>query len=95
MPLVVIDIDGAPAELCGVLSRRLLEVRAGVYAGNLSKRAVEQAWALVLDAKPKAALLLYPGVNELGMSMQSFGTHRYRVVDNYGVPLIETTRVPK
>jgi CRISPR-associated protein Cas2 len=91
MPLIIIDIESAPNALIGTLGRRMLEVRAGVFVGNLSRKAIEDAWALVEAHKPKAALLVYSAKNELGISLRAFGEHRYTVIDHYGIPLIQTT----
>jgi CRISPR-associated protein Cas2 len=88
MPMVLIDLLDAPAVLEGQISRKLLEIRAGVYVGSLSKRQMETVWAAVIDAKPRAALLVYAAKNEIGIAMKSIGEHRYRVVDSDGLPLV-------
>jgi CRISPR-associated protein Cas2 len=93
VPMVCIDLDGGPESLRGMCSRRLLEVRAGCYVGSLSRRSIEQLWKAVELAEPKAALLIYPAKNELGIGMKQLGLHRYRVLDHYGIPLVAVNKV--
>lgn len=95
MAIVALDLDGASRELHGTVARRLLEIRPGVFIGSLSKRAIEQLWAMVVDANPKAALLIYPARNELGLAMKSHGVHRYSLMDHHGIPLIAYCRDAK
>ena len=88
MPMMLIDLLDAPALLEGQISRKLLEVRPGVYVGSLSKRQMETLWEAVVEAQPRAALLVYAGKTETGISMKSFGSHRYRIIDSDGVQLV-------
>lgn len=86
--MVLIDLLDASAILEGQISRKLLEIRAGVYVGSLSKRQVETLWTAVVDSSPKAALLVYAAKNEVGVTMKSFGNHRYKLVDSDGLQLV-------
>ena len=89
MAMVVLDVLGVSEKIRGLLSRRLLEVRAGLFVGSLSKRASEQLWQDVVDAEPSAAFFAYPAKNELGSEIVSVGKHQYQVVENHGIPLVK------
>lgn len=52
MPMFLIDLDGADARTLGVLSRRLLEIRANTFVGSLPARGIEQTWGLVCESSP-------------------------------------------
>ena len=47
--MLVIVLEAAPPRLRGRLAVWLLEVRAGVYVGNYSRRVREHIWAQVED----------------------------------------------
>lgn len=89
MAIVVIDVSGASAVLTGNLQRRMLEIRANLFVGNVSVRALEQLWASVLEDSPDSALLVFPARNELGFSMRTMGNSRYKPVDHYGIQLVK------
>lgn len=86
--MIVIDVESASYKVRGVLTRRLLEIRAGLFVGCLSKRAVEQLWDDVVSSNPPAAFLAFPAKNELGVGIISIGEHQYQIEDNYGIPLV-------
>lgn len=65
MPLIVLDLVGAPARISGLCSRRLLEVRAGLFVGSLSVRAVQELWDVVEDSETRSATLIFHAKNEL------------------------------
>ena len=91
--MIVIDLEGASRQIEGVLARRLLEVRPGVFVGNLSKRAADVMWEAIEKSSPKSALLVCPSKTENGMTIKAFGELRYVVVENYGLQLVSTIRV--
>lgn len=94
MPMVLIDISGATAQIEGVITRRLLEVRPGVFVGHLTARSIEMLWDAIEDAKPSAALLAHAARTENGIALRTCGEHRYVVVDNYGLQLVATRKKP-
>ena len=89
MPLVVIEVVGGGSAIHGQLARRLTEFSAGIYVGSVSKRTLEILWIEVGKSVPKHATLVYPAKNELGCDFKVLGDSRYKVVYNYGVPLVE------
>ena len=88
MPMILIDLLDAQPVLEGQISRKLLEIRAGVYVGSLSKRQMEVLWSAVSESKPRAALLVYAAKTETGVSMKSIGEHRYRIIESDGLQLV-------
>ena len=88
MPMVVIDLLGANPILEGQVSRKLLEVRPGVYTGSLPKRQIELLWNAVAESKPQAALLVYPAKTETGITIKTVGSHRYEIVESDGLQLV-------
>lgn len=88
MPMLLIDLVGASAQVMGLLGRRLVEVRPGMYVGAASQRSIEIMWDMVVESSPQAGLLVYPSRTELGISLRTTGQHRYAITDNYGLQLI-------
>lgn len=88
MPMVVLDLDGAPAALIGTASRRMLEVRPGVFVGSLSARVIDQLWAEVEKTRPRSALLVRSERNELGLGFKQLGDHRYKLCEQHGIMLV-------
>jgi CRISPR-associated protein Cas2 len=86
--MLLIDLLGAEKLLEGQVSRKLLEIRPGVYVGSLSKRQMELLWDAVLASEPQAALLVYAANTATGISMKSVGSHRYRLIDCDGLQLV-------
>ena len=92
MSMIVIDLEGASMQIEGVLARRLLEVRPGVFVGNLSKRAIEVIWEAIEISKPRSALVVFPAKTESGIAVKTLGEHRYVIVENFGLQLMATVR---
>jgi len=90
--MLLIDLLDAEQRLEGQISRKLLEIRPGVYVGSLPKRQLEVLWDAVVESKPRAALLVYAAKTETGVSMKSLGDHRYKIVDSDGLQLVSFKR---
>ncbi len=88
MPMVIIDLLGTTTLIEGQISRKLLEIRPGVYAGSISKRQIEIVWDAVIKSNPKAALIVYAAKTETGIAMKSYGDHRYEIIDQEGIQLV-------
>ena len=88
MPLIVLDVIGAPDAISGTLSRRLIEVRAGLFVGSLSTRSIAGLWSIVENSKTSAATLIYPARNELGVSFRQHGACKRRTMDFDGLVLM-------
>ena len=88
MPMLLIDLLFPEKLLEGQISRKLLEIRPGVYVGNLSKKQLTLLWDAVVKSSPKAALLVYAAKTETGISMKSVGEHRYQIINSDGIQLV-------
>jgi len=86
--VILLDLDGAPAKLTGIVKRYLVEIRPCVFVGKLSARTAEQLWEQVVALSPKAAIMAYPARNELGVGFKTYGRSRFQILDCDGLPLI-------
>lgn len=89
--MIVIVLENAPPRLRGRLAIWLLEVRAGVYVGEYSRRVREYLWQQVeqgLDAG-NAVIAWRDSGNEAGFKFQTLGNNRRVPVDFDGVTLVE------
>lgn len=89
--MILLDLDGAPAKLAGIVKRYLIEIRPGVFVGRISARTSEQLWEQVVGLSPKAAIMAYPARNELGVAFKTYGRSRFTILDCDGLPLIMRT----
>ena len=91
--MVVIVIENAPAKLRGELTKWLMEVKAGVFVGTISKTVREKLWEKVdKNEKKKGAVLLYSQENEQGFSMEMSGFPTRNVMDFDGIQLIHISK---
>ncbi len=88
----VIVLENAPPRLRGRLSLWMLEIRAGVYVGNVSKRHRDRIWKRVCDEIDEEgegnAVLAWTARNEAGYDFDTFGENRRVPVDLDGLKLI-------
>ena len=96
--MVVIVTEGVPARLRGRLGVWLLEVRAGVYIGDISRRLREVIWLqLELGYGDGNVVMAWKTNTESGFDFQTLGENRRRPVEFDGLrlvafdPPIETT----
>lgn len=87
--MLVIVVENAPPRLRGRLGVWLLEVRAGVYVGNYSRRVREHIWANVKQGiEDGNAVLVWQTNNEVGYEFETLGANRRIPVDWDGVSLV-------
>ncbi len=87
--MVVLTMDDAPVNLRGELTKWLIEVKPGVFAGKISSLVRQKLWERVCkNDKVIGAVLLYSMNNEQGFSMEMHGTPYRKVVEIDGVQLI-------
>lgn len=87
--MLVIVVENAPPRLRGRLAIWLLEVRAGVYVGNYSRKLREHIWEQVeAGIEDGNAVLAWTSNNEAGFDFQTFGTNRREPVEWDGVKLV-------
>ena len=89
MSFLVVATENIPLRLRGRLAVWLLEVRAGVYIGDVSKRTREMIWEqLVHGLEEGNAVLAWASNNESGYEFQTLGPNRRLPVEFDGLLLV-------
>ncbi|GAB2889182.1 type I-E CRISPR-associated endoribonuclease Cas2e [Paralcaligenes ginsengisoli] len=87
--MLVIVLENAPPRLRGRLAIWLLEVRAGVYVGNYSRRLREHIWAQVEQGiEDGNAVLAWRANNEAGFDFLTLGENRRIPIEMDGAKLV-------
>lgn len=75
--MLVIVLENAPPRLRGYLTRLMLEVRAGVYIGDYSKRVRESLWKAVQGGIGEGnAVIAWSKSNDIGFDFDTCGKNR-------------------
>lgn len=89
MSMLVVVTENVPPRLRGRLAIWLLEVRAGVYIGDISRRTREMIWKQVTELAEEGNVVLAWATNtESGFEFQTFGENRRLPVDLDGMRLV-------
>ncbi|MGK2698107.1 type I-E CRISPR-associated endoribonuclease Cas2e [Serratia surfactantfaciens] len=89
MGMLVVVTENIPPRLRGRLAVWLLEVRAGVYVGNTSRKVREMVWQQVTAlAEEGNAVMAWATNNESGFDFQTWGENRREPVDLDGLRLV-------
>ena len=84
-----IVVENVPPRLRGRLAVWLLEVRAGVYVGNYSRRVREEIWRHVEAGVGEGnAVMVWRTNNEAGFEFVTIGANRRVPVELDGVQLV-------
>ncbi len=87
--MVVFLMEKVPVSLRGEITRWMLELRPGVFVGNISALVREKLWETVCQKlKGGAAMLLHSAANEQGYKIRTFGDTTRKVKDFDGLQLI-------
>lgn len=87
--MLVIVTENVPPRLRGRLAIWLLEIRAGVYVGNPSKRVREFVWTQVLEGVEDGNVVMAWSTNtESGYDFATVGANRRIPVDFDGLRLV-------
>lgn len=87
--MLAIVLENAPPRLRGRLAVWLLEVRAGVYVGDYSRKVREHIWAQVEEGiEDGNAVLVWSTNNEAGFEFLTLGANRRMPADWDGVRLV-------
>lgn len=87
--MLVIVTENVPPRLRGRLALWLLEVRAGVYVGNLSKKVRELIWEHVEAGYEDGNVVMAWDTNtESGYDIRTLGHNRRIPVDLDGIKLV-------
>ena len=87
--MLVIVLENAPPRLRGRLAIWLLEIRAGVYVGNYSRRLREHMWAQVEQGiEDGNAVMAWRTNNEAGFDFLTLGENRRMPAEMDGAKLV-------
>lgn len=87
--MIVVVTEAVPPRLRGRLAVWLLEVRAGVYIGNVSARIREMIWQQVNVLAENGNVVMAWGTNtESGFDFQTYGENRREPIDFDGLRLV-------
>lgn len=89
MAMTVVVTEAIPPRLRGRLAVWLLEVRAGVYIGDISKRVRETIWQFMeADLGEGNIVMAWATNTESGFDFQTMGTNRRVPVEMDGLRLV-------
>lgn len=87
--MLVIVVENVPPRLRGRLAVWLLEVRAGVYMGNVSRRIREMIWGQVAEGLGEGnAVIAWSTNTEAGFDFMTLGVNRRIPKEMDGVKLV-------
>jgi CRISPR-associated protein Cas2 len=87
--MLVIVVENAPPRLRGRLAIWLLEVRAGVYVGKVSRRAREMIWDTVeVGLEGGNAVMVWTTNTESGFDFVTLGANRRIPLEMEGIKLV-------
>lgn len=87
--MIVIITENAPPRLRGRLGLWLVEVRAGVYVGKVSRRVREMIWDnLECGIDDGNAVMVWSSNNESGFDFLTLGANRRIPVELDGIKLV-------
>jgi CRISPR-associated protein Cas2 len=91
--MIVLIVDKGKPSFRGELTRWLMQLRPGVFVGNLSARIRDKLWDKVqYENKCSSALMIYSGDTEQGFRIKSFGEMNMEFVDFDGYILPKTLK---
>ncbi len=89
MAMLVVVTENVPPRLRGRLAVWLLEVRAGVYVGDISQKIREMIWQQVIVLAEEGNVVMAWATNtESGFDFQTCGENRRMPVDLDGLRLV-------
>lgn len=89
MAMLMVVTEAVPPRLRGRLAVWLLEVRAGVYIGDVSRRVREMIWAQVNALAEGGNVVMAWSTNtESGFEFVTYGANRREPVDLDGMRLV-------
>lgn len=90
MGMIVLVTETVPPRLRGRLAVWLLEIRAGVYVGDVSRRIREMIWHQVVELAEDGNVAMAWATNtESGFDFITYGQNRRVPVDFEGLRLVK------
>jgi len=88
--MVTVVTDSVPPRLRGRLAVWLLEVRAGVYVGDVSRRVREMIWYQIEELAEKGNVVMAWSTNtESGFDFVTYGENRRMPIELDGLRLVK------
>ncbi|GAA5785391.1 type I-E CRISPR-associated endoribonuclease Cas2e [Chitiniphilus shinanonensis] len=95
MSFVVVVTENVPPRLRGRMAIWLLEVRAGVYIGDVSRRTREMIWEhLSAGYEDGNVVMAWASRHESGYEFQTLGASRRLAVEFDGLNLVAFQPLP-
>lgn len=92
--MTLIVLEAAPPQLRGRLTLWMLEIRAGVYVGNLNVRLRKHIWQHVTEGiETGSAVMAWADSSESGFAFETLGHNRRVPIELDGVLLVATGNV--
>ncbi|MEN4532169.1 type I-E CRISPR-associated endoribonuclease Cas2e [Pantoea agglomerans] len=89
MSMLMVVTENVPPRLRGRLAIWLLEVRAGVYVGDVSRRSREMIWQQISRLSETGNVVMaWASNNESGFEFQTLGDNRRLPVEMDGIRLV-------
>lgn len=89
MAMLMVVTENVPPRLRGRLAIWLLQIRAGVYVGDVSQRVREMVWEQCIELSSKGNVVMAWKTNtESGFDFQTVGDNRRIPVDLDGLRLV-------
>lgn len=89
MSMLMVVSENVPPRLRGRLAIWLLEVRAGVYVGDVSRRTREMIWEQLREGHEQGSVVMaWASRSESGFEFQTLGPNRREPVDHDGLRLV-------
>lgn len=89
MSMITVVTENVPPRLRGRLAVWLLEVRAGVYVGDVSRRIREMIWEQITELSEDGNVVMAWATNtESGFDFQTWGHNRRMPVEYEGLRLV-------
>lgn len=90
MAMLVVVTEAVPPMLRGRLAIWLLEIRAGVYVGDVSRRVREMIWNQVTELADDGNVVLAWSTNtESGFDFITYGENKRTPIDLDGLRLVK------
>ena len=87
--MLVIVVENVPPRLRGRLAVWLIEIRAGVYVGDLSAKVREMLWSQIEQGIEEGnAIMTWSTNNESGFDFMTLGKNRRLPVEFDGLKLV-------
>lgn len=89
MSMLIVVTENVPPRLRGRLAIWLLEIRAGVYIGDVGRKTREMIWEQITTLTDAGNVVMAWSTNtESGYEFQTFGDNRRIPVDYDGLRLV-------